>query len=129
MNNSLLLHLGAASYLYAYAEDYEFTGEPTGTPQTSLDDLNSGNKFEPGETATQQNSGHSPPLTIAMQSATPSPPATGVESPTERGGGTSGGGTTGGGTSGGGTTGGGTTGGGTTGGGTSSSNNEGGGPS
>jgi hypothetical protein len=64
--------------------------EPTGTPQTSLDVLNSGNKFEPGETATQRSADNSPnsPATNspATQTAAPSTPATGGGSPAEGGG-------------------------------------------
>jgi hypothetical protein len=61
--------------------------EPTGTPQTSLDVLNSGNKFEPGETATQQSADNSPATNSpATQTAAPSTPATGGVSPAEAGG-------------------------------------------
>ncbi|MDT5173755.1 MAG: hypothetical protein QOG37_1006 [Mycobacterium sp.] len=63
--------------------------EPTGTLQTSLDVFDSGNKFEPGETATQPSADNSPatntPATNspATQTAAPSTPATGGESPAE----------------------------------------------
>jgi hypothetical protein len=61
--------------------------EPTGTPQTSLDVLNSGNKFEPGETATQQSADNSPATNSATtQTAAPSTPATDGGSPAEAGG-------------------------------------------
>lgn len=47
--------------------------EPTGTPQTSLDDLNSGNMFKPGETAAQQSADNSPATNSpATQTAAPS---------------------------------------------------------
>jgi hypothetical protein len=74
--------------------------EPTGTPQTSLDVLNSGNKFEPGETAAGRSAENSPatnsPATNspATKSAAPSTPATGGGSPAEGGGVTGGGGAT-----------------------------------
>jgi hypothetical protein len=69
--------------------------EPTGTPQTSLDVLNSGNKFEPGETATQQSAGNSPPTdSPATQTAAPSTPGADEGNPAEAGGVTSGGGVT-----------------------------------
>jgi hypothetical protein len=67
--------------------------EPTGTPQTSLDVFDSGNKFEPGDTATQPSADNSPATnTPATQTAPPSTPATGGGSPTEAGGVTDGGG-------------------------------------
>jgi hypothetical protein len=69
--------------------------EPTGTPQTSLDVFDSGNKFEPGETATQPSADNSPATnTPATQTAPPSTPATGGGSPAEAGGVTDGGGVT-----------------------------------
>jgi hypothetical protein len=67
--------------------------EPTGTPQTSNGVMTSGNKFEPGETATHQSVDNSPATNSpATQTAPPSTPATGGESPAEGGGVTSGGG-------------------------------------
>jgi hypothetical protein len=67
--------------------------EPTGTPQTSLDDLNSGNKFEPGETVTERSADNSPATNSpATHAAAPSTTATGGESPAETGGVTGGGG-------------------------------------
>jgi hypothetical protein len=58
--------------------------DPTGTPQTSLDVFDSGNKFEPGETATQPSVDNSPATNSpATQTAAPSTPATGGESPAE----------------------------------------------
>jgi hypothetical protein len=69
--------------------------KPTGTPQTSLDVIESGNKFEPGETATQQSADNSPATNSpATQTAPPSTPATGAGSPAEAGGVTGGGGET-----------------------------------
>jgi hypothetical protein len=69
--------------------------EHTGTPQTSLDVINSGNKFEPGETAAQQSADNSPATNSpAAQTAAPSTPATGEESPTGPGDVTGGGGET-----------------------------------
>lgn len=61
---------------------------PTDTVRTSLDVINSGNMFEVGETAAEQNA-QNPPETSspAVESASPSPPATGAESPPEPGGG------------------------------------------
>ena len=79
--------------------------EPTSTPQTSNDVMTSGNKFEPGDTATHQSVDNSPatnspatnsPATNspATQAAAPSEPATGGGSPPEGGGVTGGGGET-----------------------------------
>jgi hypothetical protein len=69
--------------------------EPNGTQQTSLDDLNSGNKFEPGETVTERTAENSPATNSpATQAAAPSETTTGGESPAETGGVTSGGGVT-----------------------------------
>ena len=64
--------------------------EPTGTSQTSQDIMTSGNKFEPGETATQPSGGDS----SATQTATPTTSPTGQQSPADAGGVTSDGGTT-----------------------------------
>jgi hypothetical protein len=62
--------------------------EPTGTPQTSNDVMTSGNKFEPGETATEHSVDNSPATNSpATQTAPPSTPPTGGESPAEAGGG------------------------------------------
>jgi hypothetical protein len=56
--------------------------EPTGTPQTSLDDLNSGNKFERGETVTDRSADNSPATNSpSTQTASPSTPATDGEAP------------------------------------------------
>jgi hypothetical protein len=69
--------------------------EPTGTPRTSLDDLNSGNKFEPGETVTERSADNSSATNSpATPAAAPSTTATGGESPAETGGVTGGGGVT-----------------------------------
>ena len=69
--------------------------EPTGTPQTSKDVMTSGNKFEPGETATQQSADNSPATNSpATQTAPPSTPAAGGGRPAEAGGVTGGGGET-----------------------------------
>jgi hypothetical protein len=66
--------------------------QPTGTPQTSLDVINSGNKFEPGETAAQRSVDNSPPISpSATQTA---PPSTSAANPAEAGGVTGGGGET-----------------------------------
>ena len=61
---------------------------PTGTPQTSLDDLDSGNKFEPGETVTDNSPATNSPAT---ETAAPSTTAPGGEGPAEAGGETHGG--------------------------------------
>ena len=61
---------------------------PTGTPQTSLDVLDSGNKFEPGETVADNSPATNSPAT---ESAAPSAPAPGGEGPAEAGGVTPGG--------------------------------------
>jgi hypothetical protein len=83
--------------------------EPTKAAQTSQEIMSSGNKFEPGETATQQSAGNSPatnspatqtaasPATQtaaspATQTAAPSTPAAGEGKPAEAGGVTGGGG-------------------------------------
>jgi hypothetical protein len=79
--------------------------EPTSAARTSNDVMTSGNKFEPGETATQQGAGNSPatnspatnsPATNspAAPPAAPSTSATGGESPAGGGGVTGGGGET-----------------------------------
>jgi hypothetical protein len=68
---------------------------PNGTPQTSLDDLNSGNKFVPGDTVTDRSADNSPATNSpATQTATPSTPATDGASPADAGGVTGGGGVT-----------------------------------
>ena len=60
--------------------------EPTGTPGTSLDDLTSGNKFEPGDTVTERAADNSPATdSPATHAAAPSTTATGGESPAETG--------------------------------------------
>jgi hypothetical protein len=55
------------------------SAEPTGTTQTSQDIMTSGNKFEPGETATQPSGENS----SATQTATPSTSPTGQTSPAD----------------------------------------------
>jgi hypothetical protein len=62
--------------------------EPNGAQQTSLDDLTSGNKFEPGDTVTERTEENSPATdSPATQAAAPSETTTGGESPAETGGG------------------------------------------
>ena len=58
--------------------------EPTGTAKKSNDVMTSGNKFEPGETATQHSVDNSPATNSpATQTAPPPTPATGGQSPAE----------------------------------------------
>ncbi len=69
--------------------------EPTGTPRKSADVLNSGNRFEPGDTVTDRTADNSPATNSpATQSETPSTPATDGESPADASGVTGGGGVT-----------------------------------
>jgi hypothetical protein len=62
--------------------------EPTDTPQASQEIMTSGNKFEPGETATQPSGGNS----SATETAVPMTPSSGQEGPAEAGGPIGGGG-------------------------------------